>query len=405
MGDPTIPGQAGSSGCPAGTAGGGQYARLMPRQLRIAIVGPTHPYSGGIATHTTSLARRLQEAGHRVRLLSWKAQYPSFLRSGTTRVPEDEPEVAPFAGATARLAWYDPISWIRAGLSMRRADIVVVTGVTPYHAVPYAVMHLAAGRRPRGVVLAHNVLPHEHGRFDEALVRFMYRQYGAVLVHSDEQAGLARGIVGDDAGVDVRVTRLPLADLLLGDAGDATAPNAERDSDLVTVGFFGMVRRYKGVDQLIEAAARVPGVRIVVRGEFWQPVDEYREQVRALGIEDRVEIVDGYVAMADMASLIRGFDVVALPYRTGSSSINVALAHRFGTPVLVSDAGTLALDVRDRVDGLVVPADDVEALAAALARLTRPGELERLRAGVDAHGSDRMWEAYTDTVASFVERG
>jgi len=381
----------------------GQYARLMPRQLRIAIVGPTHPFSGGIATHTTSLAHRLQDAGHRVHLLSWKAQYPSFLRSGTTRVPEDEPEVRPFAGATARLAWYDPLSWIRAGLSMRRADVLIVTGVTPYHAVPYAVMRAAAGRRPRGVVLAHNVLPHEHGRFDEALVRFMYRQYGAVLVHSDEQARLARGIVGDAADVDVRVTRLPLADLLLGDDADTPVPSPEERGGLVTVGFFGMVRRYKGVDQLVEAAARVPGVRIVVRGEFWQPVEEYQEQVRALGIEDRVEVVDGYVAMADMAALIRGFDVVALPYRTGSSSINVALAHRFGTPVVVSDAGTLALDVRDGIDGLVVPADDVDALAAALERLTQPGELELLRAGVDPHGSDRVWEAYTDTVASFAE--
>lgn len=386
----------------------------MPRHLRIAIVGPTHPYSGGIATHTTSLAHRLQDAGHRVHLLSWKAQYPSFLRGGTTRVPESEPEVTPFPSATARLTWYNPLTWIRAGLSMRGADVVVVTGVTPYHAVPYAVMHTAAGRRPRGVVLAHNVLPHEHGRFDERLVRAMYRQYGAVLVHSDEQAALARGIVGAAADVDVRVARLPLADLLLGDAPDApgtaaaaTGPDASTATSTggaVTVGFFGMVRHYKGVDQLLEAAARVPGIRVVVHGEFWQPVDEYRAQARSLGIEDRVEIVDGYVAMSDMAAMIRGFDVVALPYRTGSSSINVALAHRFGTPVLATDAGTLALDVRDGVDGLVVPADDVDALTAALGRLVRPGELERLRSGVDQHGSDRMWTAYTDTVAAFAGR-
>ncbi|MBT2503075.1 glycosyltransferase family 4 protein [Curtobacterium sp. ISL-83] len=379
----------------------------MPRPLRIAIVGPTHPFSGGIATHTTSLAHRLQAAGHDVRLLSWKAQYPSFLRSGTTRVPEDEPEVTPFAASSARLTWYNPLTWLRAGVGMRRADLVLVTGVTPYHAVPYAVMRFAAGRRPTGVVLAHNVLPHEHGRLDERLVRAMYRQYGAVLVHSDEQAALARSIVGADAGVDVRVTRLPLADLLFdgaggGAAGDAAAAAAGSGASPVTVGFFGMVRHYKGVDQLLEAAARVPGIRVVVRGEFWQPVDEYRAQVSALGIEDRVEIVDGYVAMADMPALIRSFDVVALPYRTGSSTINVALAHRFGTPVLATDAGTMALDIRDGEDGLVVPADDVDALAAALERLTRPGALDRLRAGVDAGGSDRMWAAYTDTVAGFV---
>ena len=374
----------------------------MPRSLRIAIVGPTHPYSGGIATHTTSLAQRLRDAGHDVRLLSWKAQYPAFLRSGTTRVPESEPEVEPFDRSSAELAWYDPTSWLRAGWSVRRADVVLVTAVTPYHAVPYAVLRLAAGRRPRGVVLAHNVLPHEAGRFDEALVRLLYRQYGAVLVHSDEQAAIARRILGPGSDVEVRVTRLPLADLLLGDAGDVERPvPTGTPGDPVTVGFFGMVRRYKGVDQLIEAAARVPGIRVVVRGEFWQPVDEYREQVRSLGVEDRVEIVDGYVAMSDMASMISGFDVVALPYRTASSTINVALAHRAGVPALVSDAGTLPLDVRDGVDGLVVPADDVPALTDALRRLVEPGVLARLRDGVDADGADRRWAEYTDTVAAF----
>ncbi|OEI68690.1 glycosyltransferase family 4 protein [Curtobacterium sp. ER1/6] len=374
----------------------------MPRSLRIAIVGPTHPYSGGIATHTTSLAHRLRAAGHDVRLLSWKAQYPAFLRSGTTRVPESEPEVRPFDRSSAKLAWYDPTSWFRAGWSVRRADVVLVTAVTPYHAVPYAVLRLAAGRRARGVVLAHNVLPHEHGRFDEALIRLLYRQYGAVLVHSDEQAAIARRILGPDSPVEVRVTRLPLADLLLGAPGEAPHPvPSGTPGDPVTVGFFGMVRRYKGVDQLIEAASRVPGIRVVVRGEFWQPVEEYREQVRSLGVEDRVEIVDGYVAMSDMARTITDFDVVALPYRTASSTINVALAHRFGVPALVSDAGTLPLDVRDGVDGLVVPADDVPALTDALRRLVEPGALARLRDGVDAAGADRRWREYTDTVAAF----
>lgn len=374
----------------------------MPRSLRIAIIGPTHPYSGGIATHTTSLAHRLRAAGHRVRLLSWRAQYPRFLRSGTTRVPESEPEVRPDEHATSHLAWYAPTSWWRAGWSVRRADVVLVTAVTPYHAVPYAVLRLALGRRPRTVVLAHNVLPHEHGRFDEALVRLLQRQYGAVLVHSEEQAELARGILGAGSDVDVRVARLPLADLLLGEPAEPERPlPAGTDADPVVVGTFGMVRAYKGVDVLIAAAALVPGVRIVVRGEFWQPVEEYREQARALGVADRVHLDDGYVPLAGLASLISGFDVVALPYRTASSSINVALAHRFGRPVVVSDAGTLPLDVRDGVDGLVVPAGDVDALATALRRLVEPGVLGRLRRGVDTADADRRWSDYTDTVASF----
>jgi D-inositol-3-phosphate glycosyltransferase len=373
----------------------------MSRSLRIAIVGPTHPYSGGIATTTTTLAHRLEQAGHDVRLLSWKAQYPKFLRGGTTRVPMDEPEVAPFDGATERLTWYNPLTWMRAGIGMRRADLVIVTGVTPYHAVPYAVMRWFAGSRPASFVLVHNVLPHEPGRFDETLVRAEFRQYGGILVHSEDQAELARGILGPDSDVTVRVVRLPLPDFVLGDEADRTAATDRDDDAPVTVGFFGMVRHYKGVDQLIAAAARVPGVRVVVRGEFWQPVEEYREQIRSLGLEDRVVLDDGYVAMADMPAMIHGFDVVALPYRSGSATFNVALAFRCGTPVLASDAGTMAMDIRDGVDGLVVPADDVDALTAALEQVVQPGVVDGLRANVDRHGADRMWKDYTDTVESF----
>ena len=39
--------------------------------LKVALVGPTHPYKGGVATHTTALAHELTEAGHEVTLVSW----------------------------------------------------------------------------------------------------------------------------------------------------------------------------------------------------------------------------------------------------------------------------------------------------------------------------------------------
>ena len=38
--------------------------------LRLAVVGPTHPYKGGVASHTTELCHELAEAGHDVTLVS-----------------------------------------------------------------------------------------------------------------------------------------------------------------------------------------------------------------------------------------------------------------------------------------------------------------------------------------------
>jgi hypothetical protein len=47
--------------------------------LTVALVGPTHPFKGGVAAHTTTLAHELSEAGHEVTLVSWSHLYPSAL--------------------------------------------------------------------------------------------------------------------------------------------------------------------------------------------------------------------------------------------------------------------------------------------------------------------------------------
>ena len=65
--------------------------------LKIAVVGPTHPYKGGVASHTTTLAHELEAAGHDVTLVSWSHLYPSFFYPGEQSVPSSgDPDVPPF---------------------------------------------------------------------------------------------------------------------------------------------------------------------------------------------------------------------------------------------------------------------------------------------------------------------
>ncbi|HEY9523641.1 MAG TPA: glycosyl transferase, partial [Thermopolyspora sp.] len=61
--------------------------------MKIVLVGPTYPYKGGGAHHTTELARRLSAHGHDVVIESWRAQYPAFLYPGqqTISAPDGEP--------------------------------------------------------------------------------------------------------------------------------------------------------------------------------------------------------------------------------------------------------------------------------------------------------------------------
>jgi len=367
--------------------------------VRIAVVGPTHPYKGGVAAHTTSLARHLAEAGNDVQLVSWSRLYPKALYPGEQAVPGGDPDVPPFEPTTRPLRWDRPASWWRVGRRLRGADLLVVVLVVPAQ-VPALLTLVRAARGParrgrghlRVVVVAHNVVPHETHAGGPWLVGRILAAADAVLVHSPAMAGQAR----EHGARRVVVADLP-PHLPGGVPAQPTTPRrgrARADGRLAVLAL-GIVRDYKGIDLLLDAAARVPQVQLAVVGEQWGRAGE---QVRALAADPRlagrVDLQRGYLPGSQVPGLLAGYDVLALPYRHATASQNVLLAHAYGLVVVASDVGTFAAQVRDGVDGLLVPPSDVDALASALLRLTGPGELERLQAGVPAVDQDGPWQRY-----------
>ncbi|GAA0216104.1 glycosyltransferase [Actinomadura nitritigenes] len=366
--------------------------------MRIAVVGPAFPYKGGGAHHTTELARRLAAAGHDVAIESWRAQYPGFLYPGQQTI--SEPEGEPFPGTRHRLDWRRPDGWYRAGRALRSYDLVVLAVLSPVQVPSY--LGILAGlkrrtKRPAGgvggrppsgsrvVALCHNVLPHERKRYDEPLMRRLLRKADGVLVHSEAQAELARGLTPRP----VRVAEMPAH---LPASGGAPAPDGKVRRRLL---FWGIVRPYKGLDVLLRALAEGPGdVELTVAGEFWGGLDETRELIRSLDLTSRVDLRPGYVPAADVPGLFAAADALVLPYRTATASQNVWMAYEHGLPVIATDVGGFAEQVRDGVDGLICPPGDVGALAEALTRFYAPGEPERLRSGVRPVDHGPVWAAY-----------
>ena len=360
--------------------------------MRISLVGPTHPYKGGIAQHTTEFALRLAAAGHDVEICSWSAQYPRLLYPGRQRVKRAEVGIAP--GTHYPLSWRRPDGWWRLGRRLRgRADAVVVVVATPIQAPAYITVlrGLGAGRAgsPATLALCHNVIPHEPRRADQALMRALLRRAGTALVHSDAEAAATRAL----AGIPVRVARLPPH--FLPPAGVADRPDRRPPAGSATLLFFGLVRPYKGLDVLLRAlAAAPPGMRLIVAGEFWSPLGDVERLVQRLGIADRVDLRPGYVAASDMPALFGATDAVVLPYRSATASQQVLLANAYGLPVVATRVGTFPAQIRDGVDGLLAEPGDPASLAAALTALAAPGRLESLRNHVRVPDPDCDWSAY-----------
>jgi glycosyltransferase involved in cell wall biosynthesis len=369
--------------------------------LRVAVVGPTHPYKGGVAAHTTTLAHELAEAGHDVTLVSWSHLYPSRLYPGEQAVPGGAPDVEPFPRTVRALSWARPDTWVRTGRRLRGFDAVVVVHVIPAVVPAHLALLRAAGigtgdpSAPRGIALVHNVLPHETHRGDRALVSRFLQRVDAVLVHSPEQARLAHELGAGRVSVAELPPHLP---------GGAPVERPDHDGPTRLLAL-GIVREYKGVDVLLRALAQVPGPRLTVAGEMWGDAGELvKSLARDPRLRDRVEVHGGYVPAERLAPLLASHDVMTLTYRNATASQNVLLAQRHGLPVLASDVGSFAAQVRDGVDGLIVPPGDEEALVAALKRLAEPSYAAQLRSAVTAPDLSGPWATYVGTLEALASR-
>ena len=382
--------------------------------MRIALIGPAHPYKGGGARHTTELARRLAGAGHDVIIESWRRQYPAGLYPGgrqTVEVPDGEP----FPGTQRDLSWRHPAGWVAAGRRLRDRDLVVFALLIPPQAIPYlgilaglrGVRAAKAGRSaPRTVVVCHNVLPHESRPADEQLTRLLLRRAGAALTHSAAESGRARALApATPIGTARLPPHLPAAAPtahLNGHSGAGARP------DPVPVPgpapcrllFFGIVRPYKGLDVLLRAMARAPShVVLTVAGEFWGKAEaDTRALISQLGLGTRVALRPGYVPADQIPGLFARTDVLVLPYRSATSSQNAWLAFEYGVPVVATRAGTLADAIRDGADGIVCEPDDEEGLLRALVRVSAPGEADRLRSAVRPADPGGYWDAYLEAL-------
>lgn len=357
--------------------------------MRIAVVGPTHPYKGGIAQYTTALAHQLAAEGHEVVLESWSRQYPKLLYPGQLTVRE--PELPAYPQTRRRLSWRRPDSWLACGRRLRDRHLVVLVVATPIQMPAYRGILTGLGRRraTRVVAQCHNVLPHERRGTDVRLVRGVLQRVDGVLVHSAEQAKLAAGLTERPVVVE------HMAPIVVAKPSAHDASEGRWDHPHRRLLFFGIVRPYKGLDVLLRAlAGGPPDLRLRVAGEFWSGSADTERLIAELGLAGRVELRPGYVPADEVPGLFRDVDALVLPYRSATASLNAFLAFEHGRPVIATRVGTIEQDVRDGVDGLLCPPDDVAALTQVLQRFYAAGEVQRLTTGIPRVEAGPAWRSY-----------
>ncbi|MDZ4182949.1 MAG: glycosyltransferase, partial [Candidatus Cloacimonadaceae bacterium] len=170
-----------------------------------------------------------------------------------------------------------------------------------------------------------------------------------------------------------------------------------------TLLFFGLIKPYKGLDVLLKAMRqvreRLPELSLVVAGEIYGKADVYEHLIRSLGLADCVRTHFKYIPENEVAPFFRSASLCVLPYKSATQSGIIAMSYHFDLPVIVTDAGGLSEYVEEAVTGLVVPANDVEALAAGIIRYYEARMHESMSAAVREYKQKYSWQSLARLVS------
>ena len=341
--------------------------QTSPRPLTFVLFGPVYPYRGGISHYTTLLARALRGAEQTVLLISFKRQYPQWLFPGRSdKDPSQQPLTAD--DPHDRIDPINPLSWLTTFQRVRsvRPDILIFQWWTPFWTPVWLTLLLANKLLlgSRVCVICHNVLPHENRPWAPWTTRLVLRWADRLIVQSETEQEQARRLL---PGKPIFVVPLPVFDMFA-QQRISKIEASERLSlaaDDPVLLFFGIVRAYKGLPRLLGALPivrrAVPGVKLLIAGEFWEDERNYQVLIDDLGLRDTVMIDNRYIPNEEVAVYFSAADLLVAPYQHVTGSGVIRMAEGFGLPAITTgvggrmprpaDAETPDADVQ-QVDGL-----------------------------------------------------
>jgi len=365
------------------------------KALHVAMLGSMPP-AAGISAYCLELARAVSRLVP-IDFLAFRRMYPRFLHPGGAPLDDTMPDVSRDGlRIRRRLTWYNPAGWVWCGLRTP-GDVLHAQWWSWPLGVVYFVILLLFKLRGRPIVLTmHNVSAHEAGPLSRLMDRLVVSLADRFVVHSArnfQQLRRRYGIAPE------RIARVPHGRLDFMAERHVTRDEARAElgisPDRPTVLYFGAIRPYKGLDDLLEAVRlvgrQVPDVLLIIAGRCWGDWREYAEQIERLGLRDRVLLRLDFVPSGEVGTYFQAADVVVLPYRHFESQTGVGMvALAFGKPLVVTDVGGLPDLVEDPEN--VVPPEDPQALAAGIARaLADPGRLAAMSAASRRRAEQFDW--------------
>lgn len=335
--------------------------------MKIIIVGPAFPLRGGIANFNEALCRALNKAGHDTQIFSFSLQYPSLLFPGKTQFDNGNPPSD--LKIITKINSINPFNWrnVANEICNENPDLLIVRYWLPFMApcLGTIVKKVKKNSKAKIIAITDNVIPHEKRMGDNTLTKYFVKQCDAFIAMSKSVLDDLKFFTDNP---NTAFLPHPIYDIFGEKISKQEAmAHLKLNPNEKHILFFGFIRKYKGLDLLLEAMRderiKKLGVKLIVAGEFYENDLRYKEIIRKHDLQNII-LKTHYILSEEVKYYFCASDMVVQPYRVATQSGVTQVAYHFERPMLVTNVGGLAEIVPKTVGYAVEPS--VQKIADAI---------------------------------------
>ena len=367
------------------------------------LIGPAYPYRGGIAQTQNQLALSLTKLGKTVLLITFKKLYPKFLFPGKIQFTiETKPDLIKI---NRTIHSYNPFNWIKVARKINKINpkVIIFRYYNPLLSFCYYGIINNLNKNIKKVALVDNWKHHEPKFYDKILNKLFSIKIDSYITLSDNVAQELKKQLNSNifSGFHPISEDLPKKISKL---------NARKeigwDIDAKIILFYGLIRPYKGLDNLLEAFTMSPlnlsNIKLAIVGEFYEPILKYKKIIKKLKLEDKIYLIPGFSDEKSTQLYFSSSDLVALTYKSATQSGVIPLAYHFKIPILVTNLLGLKTPIINDKTGLVC-SQDPKDISIKLVEMLKKERNSIFIKNIKKSEKKYSWKEYSKHIINFIE--
>lgn len=373
--------------------------------MKVTILGTAHPFRGGLAAFNERMALELVNQGNEVTIETFTTQYPSFLFPGKSQY-SDQPNPKKLK-INRSFSSVNPFSWIRLGrrLKKEKPDVIIVKFWLPFMGPCFgSILRIAKKNRHTKVIcVVDNMIPHEKRAGDKPFTKYFVKPV-------DGFVAMSQSVLEDVAKFTPTENKILSPHPIYDNFGTAISreealKKLNLSADYRYLLFFGIIRKYKGLDLLLEAFSddffEENKIKLIVAGEHYDDKEMYDAIIEKNQLEKNIIRVAEFIPDDKVKLYFCAADLVVQPYKNATQSGITQIAYHFEKPMVVTDVGGLAeLCPNEKVGYVVEP--QKTAINLAIKRFFNEADKNEMLRHIQAEKKKLGWDFLINSIFSLL---